>query len=455
VAPIAPAASVARTSELTDVVVLRYDDLAAGSDLTASISTAFGPDGLGILAVSGVPDVARQRQALLPLAPRFASMPRDVKAQYEHPESFWSFGWSHGKEKLQGRPDFAKGSYYNNPCENAPFKDPKIIKEFASFAHPNIWPTKHLPELEPAFMELGQTIVRVGKLVAKQCDRFVEKRSPAYAKGKLTRVLETSRVTKARLLHYFPPAAASEEGEAVTKKPEAQAQQPPPRFRGRSGSFSGFEDMLGKSSGGLHAADAAKADAAAVVAAAAAAAATSPPQKTTNGDDEFSSWCGWHNDHGSLTGLCPAMYFQEPTEDCPTHTQLAKNPCPSAGLYIRSRSGSLHQVRAPSTSCLLFQIGETSQIHSGGILQATPHAVKGSSRTDVCRSSFAVFMEPGWEGDMQAPADRAPGEAQSSLAEAALPNGVPPLKERWGTPGCPFTTCNFGEFTKATLGALH
>ena len=210
--------------------------------------------------------------------------------------------------------------------------------------------------------------------------------------------------------------------------------------------------MLETSIGGEHAAAVAGSDA---TAASDASDALPSSQKQTNNDDEFSSWCGWHNDHGALTGLCPAMYFQEPTDDCPTHTQLAKNPCPTAGLYIRSRTGSLHQVRAPSTSCLLFQIGETSQIHSGGILQATPHAVKGSSRSDVCRSSFAVFMEPGWEGDMQAPSDRTPGEAQSSLAEAALPKGVPPLKERWGTPGCPFTTCNFGEFTKATLGALH
>eukprot|EP00946_MAST-07B_sp_MAST-7B-sp1_P003780 g3780.t1 len=365
-------------SELTDVVVLQYDDLVADRDLTASIKAAFGPDGLGILAVQGVPDVARQRQALLPLAPRFASMPHDVKAKYEHPESFWSFGWSHGKEKLQGRPDFAKGSYYNNPMENTPFTDEAIIKEYMSFAHPNIWPTEHLPELEPAFMELGQTIVRVGKLVAKQCDRYIEAKSPAYAKG----------------------ADGSASADDSAAKPSGSKAQ-------------------------------------------------------HNDDDEFSSWCGWHNDHGSLTGLCPAMYFKEPTDDCPTHTQLAKNPCPTAGLYIRSRNGSLHQVRAPSTSCLLFQIGETSQIHSGGILQATPHAVKGSSRADVCRSSFAVFMEPGWEGDMKAPSDRKPTDAQSSLAEAALPKGVPSLRERWGTPGCPFTTCNFGEFTKATLGALH
>ena len=26
-------------------------------------------------------------------------------------------------------------------------------------------------------------------------------------------------------------------------------------------------------------------------------------------DNDFSDWCGWHNDHGSLTGLVPAMYM--------------------------------------------------------------------------------------------------------------------------------------------------
>ena len=25
-------------------------------------------------------------------------------------------------------------------------------------------------------------------------------------------------------------------------------------------------------------------------------------------DDPFSDWCGWHNDHGSLTSLLPPLY---------------------------------------------------------------------------------------------------------------------------------------------------
>ena len=204
-----------------------------------------------------------------------------------------------------------------------------------------------------------------------------------------------------------------------------------PEFRGRSGSFSG------------------KSTNAAVDAVLAANAKTA--QEPT--DDEFSNWCGWHNDHGSLTALCPAMYFQH--QDNGSVVQLEKSPDPTAGLYIRARDGSLHHVKAPSTSHLLFQIGETSQIHSGGILQATPHAVKGVSVPNVCRSTFACFMEPGWAERMDAPADRTPEVAQSSTAELALPKGVSPLKARWGSKQCPFTTCNFGAFTSATLGALH
>ena len=45
-----------------------------------------------------------------------AELPEEVKSSLEHKESFYAFGWSHGKEQLQGGvPDLGKGSYYNNP----------------------------------------------------------------------------------------------------------------------------------------------------------------------------------------------------------------------------------------------------------------------------------------------------------------------------------------------------
>ena len=78
------------------------------------------------------------------------------QAEYESPETFYAFGWSHGREKLQGKPDFAKGSFYANPQYDRPVEDEELIKAHAPFIHPNIWPAAHLPELEPAFKALGQ-----------------------------------------------------------------------------------------------------------------------------------------------------------------------------------------------------------------------------------------------------------------------------------------------------------
>ena len=118
---------------------------------------------------------------------------------------------------------------------------------------------------------------------------------------------------------------------------------------------------------------------------------TNTVDETTTEDNSFSSWCGWHNDHCSLTGLVPAMYIDSRGNeiDCPDT---------SAGLYITSRKGKVVHVNIP-TDCLAFQIGETAQIHTGGLLQATPHAVRGCNQNDdkcrgVSREAFAVFMEP-------------------------------------------------------------
>jgi isopenicillin N synthase-like dioxygenase len=81
---------------------------------------------------------------------------------------------------------------------------------------------------------------------------------------------------------------------------------------------------------------------------------------------------------------------------------IVPNPDPAAGLYIRSREGDLIQVRMPpGDSQLAFQIGETAQVHTGGVLQATPHAVRsgsGEASKGVTRETLAVFMEPEYNG---------------------------------------------------------
>jgi hypothetical protein len=77
-------------------------------------------------------------------------------------------------------------------------------------------------------------------------------------------------------------------------------------------------------------------------------------------DDSFSDWCGFHNDHGSLTGLVPAMYIDDNGIEVPS-------PDHAAGLYVKSRRGALVHVLLPPNS-IGFQIGETAQIHTGNLI---------------------------------------------------------------------------------------
>ncbi|KAH0451241.1 hypothetical protein IEQ34_018540 [Dendrobium chrysotoxum] len=74
-------------------------------------------------------------------------------------------------------------------------------------------------------------------------------------------------------------------------------------------------------------------------------------------DTGVSSWCGWHTDHGSLTGLTSGMYIKNGVEvSCP---DLA------AGLY----------------------------------------APKGEESIGVERSTFALFMQPDWDEFLKFPAE--------------------------------------------------
>ncbi|KAG6428485.1 hypothetical protein SASPL_112737 [Salvia splendens] len=98
----------------------------------------------------------------------------------------------------------------------------------------------------------------------------------------------------------------------------------------------------------------------------------------------MSSWCGWHTDHGSLTGLTRAIFTRD--------TDTAEIPCPDsiAGLYVVYGEDEI-----------AYQIGETTEILSGGQLCATPHCVrvapKGEVASGVERSTFALFMQPNWD----------------------------------------------------------
>ena len=433
-------------------VVLDYAELIdPSSQLSAKIEAAYGPDGMGILTVRGVPDLPARRRRLLPLAARLAALPADVKARYEDPESSYNFGWSCGREMLlHGLPDTHKGSFYANPLTDAPTRDAALLAAHPAYCRPNLWPRSELPELEAALKSLGALIIDVGLLVAARCDDYVEEKRGGAPRGDGLRAvihrspcpkvapvpgafcaLEWSGmgvgllllVTKpplpslpfllqARLLHYFPPAPAQGQGQGQ-----------------------------GQGAGGQ--------------------------------DD---GWCGWHTDHGSLTGLTSAMYL-----DARGGAEVAC-PDPEAGLFIRTRTGEsgagLCAARGLRSTCAVsalaaavpaawcppvvspeereggerggggggtirwhpttgpapsqcaagevvraaipadhigFQVGEAAQVQSGGLLRATPHCVRapaGGRAAGASRNTFAVFMQPRWDEGMGGVGGADPGVAQ-------------------------------------------
>lgn len=191
--------------------------------------------------------------------------------------------------------------------------------------------------------------------MARACDRYAIAHIGDYIPGYLEHVVNTSVITKARLLHYFPPtdSTASEEINGPTLKdiPNSQGQ-------------------------------------------------------------DHDSWCATHIDHGCLTGLTSAAYIDEAAHPPrPSSSDKAKAslqplpflpsaPSPETGLYIHARDSSVVKVSIPA-DCLAFQTGEALQIITRGRFKAVPHFVRagghGPKGTRIARNTLAVFTQPGLE----------------------------------------------------------
>lgn len=265
----------------------------------------------------------------------------------ENAKAKYLTGWSLGKETLKnGQVDTFKGSYYANcafyldPTLECAKPTPEFSEEtFPEYLSPNIWPSEEtLPGFKPAVTSLCGLINDVAVLVARACDKFAETEIDGYPKGYLEHVVSTSNTTKARLLHYYP-----------------QKEDP------------------------------------------------------NNGDED--DWCATHLDHGCLTGLTSAMFINEsstpptipPTPSdhtgasLPPLSELQTSPDPSAGLYIKSRSGETYQVKIPR-DCIAFQTGEALERITAGKFKAVPHFVRGvrpgTGDGSIARNTLAVFTQP-------------------------------------------------------------
>eukprot|EP00927_Polykrikos_kofoidii_P056255 TRINITY_DN50406_c0_g1_i1.p1 TRINITY_DN50406_c0_g1~~TRINITY_DN50406_c0_g1_i1.p1 ORF type:complete len:400 (+),score=55.47 TRINITY_DN50406_c0_g1_i1:116-1315(+) len=339
-------------------VDISWEKLVAGEDVNDEISEAFGPGGLGILTLSGLPPrVGELRRLVLSMGRKLACLPSETLKKYELPETGYMVGWSKGREQFKGKPDVSKGSFYANPIFDEPADGDAELIEKHPFLSPNVWPTEAGDNFELVYKELGRKMFDIARPLVAACDRFVGEHLGADEFTTLTDACYSgSRLHLGRLLHYF---AGGNQG------------------------------------------------------------ATS--------DD---TWCGWHNDNSVMTVLVPGLWLFEDTGDEVPGEMLTGS---SAGLIAKRTDGSSVRVQIRRDR-LGLQLGEASQILSGGVLRATPHAVRGLSGVPaesplarVSRESMALFIEPGVGYSLVPPLGRT---REDICRDEHLFPDIPPLSSR-------------------------
>jgi isopenicillin N synthase-like dioxygenase len=162
----------------------------------------------------------------------------------------------------------------------------------------------------------------------------------------------------------------------------------------------------------------------------------SPPKTVTE-----DSWIGWHNDSGFLTALGGDLYVNHETG------QVVECPDPTAGLYVADRNQQARRVVLPN-DCMAVQIGECTQIVTGGAVRATPHCVRGATNApNIARISLPCFVDtPPYETLAVPPS----ATREDVLASAANFTKVPPLGPRWTG-----NDMTFGEFLQKTFAMYY
>ena len=372
------------------VMILDWKDVAASEtseSLLADLEQALSPGGMGLVAIRNVPGLVECKDSFLPMAHQLVSLdPEYLETKLTDPDTLYNAGWSHGKEQLkENQPDLSKGSFYYNPLTDTP--GTPADRQAYPLSYPcNIWPDETLlPNFRERACRMGTILTHATAELAKHIDSLAAQKVPNYPPQFLYQSMKDTEKAKARLLYYFP----------LDKKQN--------------------EDK------------------------------TTIDNENTNIPDETipeDSWIGWHNDSGFLTALSGDIYVDHATGrvvDCPD---------PEAGLYVVDRTNVARRVELPS-DCMAVQIGECTQILTGGAVVATPHCVRGCRHRQypgIARISLPCFVDTPPSFPLNLP----PGATREQVLQAGLQSKrVPPLAKRWKE------GMTFGEFLAATFSLYY
>jgi isopenicillin N synthase-like dioxygenase len=169
--------------------ILSYTDLLSGRNLSSELSAAFNDSGLGVLALSDVPNYSSARLSLLAQARSLYLLPEPSKSQLLCPESSYKVGYSNGHEVYKGQSNSSQSNFY------AFYKDRRDF--------PNLWPAS-LPGLKPAFERFSALLCSTAALFLAHVDRYLEEAYPSQAIPSLQEAFVSGDRPVGSLLYYLP-----------------------------------------------------------------------------------------------------------------------------------------------------------------------------------------------------------------------------------------------------------
>lgn len=139
------------------------------------------------------------------------------------------------------------------------------------------------------------------------------------------------------------------------------------------------------------------------------------------------------------------MYINHTTGEMYDHC-----PDDTAGLYVMTRDDRTLRITIPDDCCAV-QIGECTQIITGGMVRATPHCVRGVTMShdtnNIARVSLPCFVDTPPTFPLRVPSS---GQRQDVLDASITTTKVPPLQLRWLYDGM-----TFGEFLQTTFSMYY
>ena len=340
----------------------------------------------GIVFISNIPKFTSLKQSLLPQTYNLArcTTKEYLENELTDVKSLYNAGWSHGKEKLNdtGSPDLSKGSFYYNPITDIPGSQ-KDREEYPCSYPCNIWPG--IKDNDSDHHSIPESF----ECLCKEMGRLMHHVTVLVSRHIDNYMMDNNVNVKDKYSDDLLYNSLKD-----TEKVKCRLLYYYPI--------------------------------------------------TTNNDngheDKEDSWIGWHNDSGFLTALAGDIYVDDETGAVLPNG----HPDPDTGLYISDCNGTIHNIQIPK-DCMAIQIGECTQIITGGMVRATPHCVKAGRDQSIARISLACFVDTKADFRLCIPK----WCRIDDVISCPLKDKVPPLDKRWND------GITFGEFLDNTFRKFY